>query len=892
MAEQTILKVSLKDYKAQIENLRASLLTLDSASEQYQQTAQQVKEMQDKLNEVMSVGKKSVEGVEGSYNALREELSELKKEWQTLEIGSDKWNELGSRIDNINDQLKEADASIGIFNRNVGDYANSFEEAGNVLLDNFTMLNPTIANAANAIKRLIPMIKATTNTATAGLKGIKAVIASTGIGALIIALGILGDYVARNWDAIKDWATGVAKARKEHEELTKEIERTKQASENYIQYMKGVGENEFAIQAKQLETLKNAHSSLAQEYNLYIATHRKNSKFAKELYSGMTEAASAVTEQQEQMRVSLDIFVESQKRAGEQEYMSELDKTLADINDEFSAAVENAVDLAKEAGASLVDIVILRQEYEELRKEALERAKRQAGKSQWEKERDEIKARTKEITDSYKTESQKLTEKYKEELKLFKKHKQDTKELTERYNADMAELERNLAAEQRVAIESSYNALLDPKPMEYFKKVIDLAGEELDVFAEKTGEKLPPLGLSDTINLVSGLTFTTQELEKYGVKSAEEFALKWYAASQRLQMAQKSYDENILGSIKLNSGLEKSTETLSRKLLGLEENTTEYAKTEISITKTRIDYLTNYLNVLDETSFKRKEDYEAAKREAEDLLAVEEKRLKQQERTLKNSALQAQIDRANYEAEKASQNTGKFLNNSNFGESWQARISAARTALDIIKQMEFENEQERLDALLQAQNNMAEAERAFLNERIANWSELGTNIGSIISSIGDWYEQDIENQVKNGKLSEKEAEKEYRRVQGIKVADAVIQTLSGALAAFMGYQSLGQPWGSILGAAAAAAVAATGAIEIKKIKSQNPYSSSSVGSSSYASATPKLMDYSPDYFSNLTSKSDTDYLADSLGKTNLYVSVTDINNAQNKVKVRDNNSTF
>ena len=170
----------------------------------------------------------------------------------------------------------------------------------------------------------------------------------------------------------------------------------------------------------------------------------------------------------------------------------------------------------------------------------------------------------------------------------------------------MAELERNLAAEQRVAIESSYNALLDPKPMEYFKKVIDLAGEELDVFAEKTGEKLPPLGLSDTINFVSGLTFTTQELEKYGVKSAEEFALKWYAASQRLQMAQKSYDENILGSIKLNSGLEKSTETLSRKLLGLEENTTEYAKTEISITKTRIDYLTNYLNVLDETSNARK----------------------------------------------------------------------------------------------------------------------------------------------------------------------------------------------------------------------------------------------------------------------------------------------
>ncbi len=807
MAEEAILKVSLKDYKQQIDELRASLLGLDSASKEYQETAEQVKSMQDKLNEVMNVGKKSVEGVEGSYNALRQQLSELKKEWQTLEIGSDRWKELGAQIDNINDQLKDADASIGIFNRNVGDYANSFEEAGKSLLDNLGQINPVLGQNMNAIKRLVPMIKATTKTATAGLKGIKAAIAGTGIGALIIALGILLNYVTKNWDAIKDWVTGVGKAKKAHDELTKSIEEGNNAHKQMIDLMQKTGSNAFEVESVQLQGLQDNYKQLKEEYDEWIAHHRKNSKYAKELLSGVTEAESAVTVQAEAMKTNIEAYARNAEIALQQEGWTDLQKTIYQINREFDAAIANTKELTEDAAEASAMVARL----EALRTQTIEKARRDSrksggGKSQAQVELEEIQKRSQEIADSYKTEAQLLTEKYNKEKALYQKHRKDTAALDKKYQEDLAEI------------------------------------------AKKEKE----------------------------AKDAEF--------------------ERLSGGTALTKSLKDATRELEREKTKLDSETVEYANKEIQISERRVEIAREYLASLEQLSAEDKEHYKEIIEDAKDALAVEEERLRTQEKNLKNTQLQKALEQAAIEAEnkaaRASMDTGGFMNGNSFKEAWEARIEAAKTQLDLINQMTFESAAEREQAELEAMARIKEAEREYLNERINNWQDLATNIGAIISSIGDWYEQDIENQVKNGKMSEKEAEKQYKRVQNIKVADAIIQTISGALAAFMGYQALGQPWGGILGAAAAAAVTAAGAVEIKKIKSQNPYSSSASESTNYASAVPKLADYSPDTFQNLTNKSDTDYLANSLANTNLYVSVTDINNVQNKVKVRDGNSTF
>ena len=68
---------SLKDYKKHIDDLRGSLLQLDETSEEYKKVSQEIKNEQDKLNEVMKAGKYDVDQAEGSYNQLTKTMSEL-----------------------------------------------------------------------------------------------------------------------------------------------------------------------------------------------------------------------------------------------------------------------------------------------------------------------------------------------------------------------------------------------------------------------------------------------------------------------------------------------------------------------------------------------------------------------------------------------------------------------------------------------------------------------------------------------------------------------------------------------------------------------------------------------------------------------------------------------
>lgn len=119
---QTVLTVSLKEYKTQLDNLRASLATLDKTSQQYKKTCDEIRDKQERLDEAMAVGRKNNEALEGSYNAIAAEMAKLRKEWKATN-DEGKRNELGKQIQALNTQLKDFDSSIGNHQRNVGDYA-------------------------------------------------------------------------------------------------------------------------------------------------------------------------------------------------------------------------------------------------------------------------------------------------------------------------------------------------------------------------------------------------------------------------------------------------------------------------------------------------------------------------------------------------------------------------------------------------------------------------------------------------------------------------------------------------------------------------------------------------------------------------------------------------
>lgn len=181
---------SLKDYKKHIDDLKGSLLQLDSASDEYEKISKEIKAEQDKLNEVMKVGKTTTDAAEGSYNQLSQTMSELKKQWKATADEAER-ADLGKQILDINNQLKELDASTGNFQRNVGDYANAFEQAFDKCLDGIKNIDGPLGELGGTVKNMIPVIKSINSTAINGLTGIKKAIAATGIGLLVVSVATL-----------------------------------------------------------------------------------------------------------------------------------------------------------------------------------------------------------------------------------------------------------------------------------------------------------------------------------------------------------------------------------------------------------------------------------------------------------------------------------------------------------------------------------------------------------------------------------------------------------------------------------------------------------------------------------------------------------------------------
>lgn len=155
---------------------------------------------------------------------------------------------------------------------------------------------------------------------------------------------------------------------------------------------------------------------------------------------------------------------------------------------------------------------------------------------------------------------------------------------------------------------------------------------------------------------------------------------------------------------------------------------------------------------------------------------------------------------------------------------------------------------------------------------------------SIMSSIADLYEQDGENNKKSA-----------QKAKNIRIASATIDTISGAVAAFMQYQKQGipQPYASILGAAQAAAVTAAGMAQIAKIKSTSfSGSSSSAGGSMNASVSAPSIGTEITPTRNVTSASEEARLNQMASEQRVVLVMSDLETKQGQIKVQTEESSF
>ena len=102
-----------------------------------------------------------------SYNGLVKTLANLKEEWRATTDATER-AALGEKINAVNNQLKELDASVGVYGRNVGSYQNIVDQLGNSL-KNLGTFAPNVSRGLGGITTGLKALSATPAIAILGL---------------------------------------------------------------------------------------------------------------------------------------------------------------------------------------------------------------------------------------------------------------------------------------------------------------------------------------------------------------------------------------------------------------------------------------------------------------------------------------------------------------------------------------------------------------------------------------------------------------------------------------------------------------------------------------------------------------------------------------------------
>lgn len=166
-----------------------------------------------------------VVNAEAQVNKLNQELVQTGKEVDTV-------NSKG--LDGLAGTAKKATKELDNLNKTVGqaksvnlEWGDAFTDTMLNVADSVSVASPGFRELVSQTKGAIPIVKSLNLTAVKGLKGVKAAIASTGIGLLIIAVGELAANWSKVTDAVKSFM-GEANWDKLTEGLSKFWDKTKE----------------------------------------------------------------------------------------------------------------------------------------------------------------------------------------------------------------------------------------------------------------------------------------------------------------------------------------------------------------------------------------------------------------------------------------------------------------------------------------------------------------------------------------------------------------------------------------------------------------------------------------------------------------------------------------
>ena len=189
----------------------------------------------------------------------------------------------------------------------------------------------------------------------------------------------------------------------------------------------------------------------------------------------------------------------------------------------------------------------------------------------------------------------------------------------------------------------------------------------------------------------------------------------------------------------------------------------------------------------------------------------------------------------------------------------EGMVKAKKEESDILKQLAKEEAENRINTLF----------------------ALADTTSSVLGSLADMYEAD-----------EKSAEKNANKIKALRIAEATINTISGAIGAYMSaVSSLPVPYGIIVGAAQAASVTAAGLAQIAQMRKTKMSSSGSVATPSAVVSAPSVETNVPSVRS-VTSATEEERLNQMAKDQRVYLVTSDVEAALDDSRTRVEESSF
>lgn len=765
-----------------------------------------------------------------SYNELVRQMDILKQQWRATTDEAER-AKLGDRINQVNDRLKDMDASVGVFGRNVGNYLGAVDH----LTAGIASMGKGAASVVGPLKNMTLGLKAMSATPAVAVLGLLANIlqkvmeamqgneeSANALNQALAPLRVVGDAVTKVFQAmgsvlvtVVDWFG----------KLTTAILGTNKASEERLRLAKE--ENE--LNEAQRETLKqNAEAerdiaelrAKASERDKYTATERM--AFLEE--AGKKEAEIAAREMQNAKTRYKLIRDRNGLTKSSEEQLAEEARAYADM-------VKAETNYYQSIRTINTGIVRARREEEKAARDAA-KAVKEAATAKLNAEKDYISqllSITKTGTDGELALQNQLAKMERDIAIADAKQKiTDRKELTKAL----------------VLIEKSYQVQVEKNQQDHDNKVL---AEELQSLANRRDA------------LQQGSVEYAAAQEEYAARALDglrrqmdetdaEFEARRLAALRFLKEAQNATADAIAA---------ETQDALKAQMAGLAEGSIEYLALSLEAARANLDSIYQGIDESIDQYNARRLEAERAVRLAED--ALEEGRIDHDRLILEN--------RMN-EAEEGSLT---FLSR---------QVELKQYELDTLHQLEGESNEEFRARELAADKEYRDAKRALLQESVAMYSSYSAAVSGLLGSLADMYESDTN-----------ASQREVRKAKNLRIAGATIDMLSGVVTAIAQAQQLGPIAGPIMAAINSAAVIAAGTANINKIKAQQV---STGGSSSQTPAVVNAPAVVPSVneVRNITSDREEERLNQMAGDQRVYILSSDLEADRDQRRAQIAETTF